>query len=919
MERGRAPPWRGAWILVLLPALAGGQPLAAGEAAYEEWRATGVRGRAVELSCGPPAAAPPAVVFWSFTPQGEGLPRAVAVGSGREVAVAPGTGALGRVTLRNGTLELRELREAAQGRFLCQGLFPERGRLRVGYAAVLLRVLVPVSKPFVRPTAAAAAEGAAVALTCTVREGTEPLSFSWQHQEPRGGPSVTPAGLGGSRAELQLTPANRSHTGWYICTVHNEVNNRTSDPVYLDIVYGPDEPAIRVEPFSPEQGGFSAGEREDVVLSCLAPSNPPSRYVWLHNGSQVHTGQTYVIPAIARAQAGTYTCLAENSHLQTRTQATIVLTVYYPPAGSPSCSALASDDQRDVALRCRWLGGFPLARLRWVGPQEEEEEEEGLMGSSFSMATRIQSGAATRNGSSFSCLASHPALPLGAACGTTLWVPPGSPRCAAAATKGDEYVMLRCGWQGGTPPVTLRWRDSAGRALGDPAASLAVLVLGTDGSLAGREFVCAAAHPLRAAAAECRLRLGKPAPSPACRGGVAVPAHSVPPCRRAEVPELQAESEVAVLEGGEAQLACRQRGSSAGLGATVAWYDPKEREVTAGLAKYQLEQGEAWVNLTVRDAEWPGDSGIYRCTATNAVGTASLPVRLRVDRYPAPPNVTISKLRYTRARTEVRLEWRTQGAGNLTGFVVQRRQTKKPLRETASPWETAAGDIEPHSRDRRLGGLDPAVLYAFRVLAVNHRTAGHPSEVQTPGEVGRGCSVGAEQGLSGEGQRVHPVERRSRVRAAGSRFQARARTFPGLSGLRPSLLPAMFPLLSSSRASLRGLPGGDGGGGGGDAGGQRSLAAGRALHRPPPGDPAAAARPAVPHVSAQTPLPPPRARHQRAPGVPQGRSRRPGARGHGGGCWSSRGRGGGSRASPGRLVCPGHGRRAALGSTRPQR
>lgn len=91
---------------------------------------------------------------------------------------------------------------------------------------------------------------------------------------------------------------------------------------------GPDEPAISVEPFSPEQGGFSAGEREDVVLSCLAPSNPPSRYVWLHNGSQVHIGQTYVIAAIARAQAGTYTCLAENTHLQTRTQATIVLTVY---------------------------------------------------------------------------------------------------------------------------------------------------------------------------------------------------------------------------------------------------------------------------------------------------------------------------------------------------------------------------------------------------------------------------------------------------------------------------------------------------------------------------------------------------------------------------------------------------------------
>lgn len=156
--------------------------------------------------------------------------------------------------------------------------------------------------------------------------------------------------------------------------------------------------------------------------------------------------------------------------------------------------------------------------------------------------------------------------------------------------------------------------------------------------------------------------------------------------------------------------------------------------------------------------------------------------------YPAPPNVTISKLRYTRARTEVRLEWRTQGTGNLTGFVVQRRQAKKPQRRAPGPWETAAGDIEPHSRDRRLGGLDPTVVYAFRVLAVNHRTAGHPSEVQTPGEVGKGMwesasnllwhplwsghtvsdisrgwknipgavSLPGEQGLSGERQHLHP-------------------------------------------------------------------------------------------------------------------------------------------------------------------
>ncbi|XP_031412698.1 V-set and immunoglobulin domain-containing protein 10-like 2 [Meleagris gallopavo] len=387
------------------------------------------------------------------------------------------------------------------------------GRLRVGYAAVMLRVLVPVSKPFVRLTAAAAAEGTEVALTCTVREGTAPLSFSWQHREPHGRLLAAPMGLGGSGAELLLAPANRSHAGWYACTARNEVNNRTSEPVYLDIVYGPDEPAISVEPFSPEQGSFSAGEREDVVLSCLAPSNPPSRYIWLHNGSQVHVGQTFVMSAIARGQAGTYTCLAENTHLQTRTQATIVLTVYYPPAGSPSCSAQATADLRDVALRCRWLGGFPPARLRWVGPREEETEEddeEGAAGPSFSMATSIVPGAATRNGSSFACMAAHPALRDGAVCRTTLWIPAGSPTCMAAATKHDEYVMLRCRWEGGTPPATLRWWDGRGRALGVPTPSATVLVLSTDTSLRGQDFVCVAAHPLRAASTECRLRLDVP-------------------------------------------------------------------------------------------------------------------------------------------------------------------------------------------------------------------------------------------------------------------------------------------------------------------------------------------------------------------------------------------------------------------------
>lgn len=79
----------------------------------------------------------------------------------------------------------------------------------------------------------------------------------------------------------------------------------------------------------------------------------------------------------------------------------------------------------------------------------------------------------------------------------------------------------------------------------------------------------------------------------------------------------------------------------------------------------------------------------------------------------------------------MQLQWSIYGPGNLTGFLVQQRASV-PSSE-AGAWEVAASDIEPESRDWRLGGLDPGVLYAFRILAMNHHTAGYPSEVKTPG------------------------------------------------------------------------------------------------------------------------------------------------------------------------------------------
>lgn len=109
---------------------------------------------------------------------------------------------------------------------------------------------------------------------------------------------------------------------------------------------GPDDPVITVEPPHFTEEGFWASEKEEVTLSCLAASNPPSNYLWLRDHTQVHTGPTYTITSTSRAHTGLYTCLAHNSRLDTRTQTTVQLTIYCEWMGrGPYRPALADSRQ----------------------------------------------------------------------------------------------------------------------------------------------------------------------------------------------------------------------------------------------------------------------------------------------------------------------------------------------------------------------------------------------------------------------------------------------------------------------------------------------------------------------------------------------------------------------------------------------
>ncbi|KAM5226227.1 V-set and immunoglobulin domain-containing protein 10-like 2 isoform 2-T7 [Hipposideros larvatus] len=645
----------------------------------------GVRGSSVELACGSQPS--PLVVFWSFTPLGSLIPRPVAVTNGAESKVEAGASALGAVSLLNSSLVLGELRESAGGHFLCQALHEAGGRLHTAYAHFSLTVLVPVSKPQVQMNELSPMEGTSVVATCAVREGTEPVTFAWQHQAPRS-PEATLVGV--TERLLQLDPVNRTHLGWYVCSAHNAVNRLSSDEAFLDVIYGPDKPVITVEPPRFTEEGFWASEKEEVTLSCLAASNPPSHYVWLRDHAQVHTGPTYTITSTSRAHTGRYTCLAHNSRLDIHTQTTVQLTVYYPPEGQPSCAVFPTFGI--VTLVCTWPGGLPTAQLQWEGPQ-------GTGPAALSNVTWSPAATQLADSSVFTCTGQHPALALLALCRITLWEPIQSPTCRTTATTGDQFIMLSCEWPGGEPPALLNWLDGQQERLGGSSSSLAVHVLQAQGDLAGREFICRGTHPLRVPDPHCRLQL--------------------------EAPQLAvAEPWVSVLEGGEAWLGCALLGGMPP--AQLLWLGPQHLPVEPGTSGFMLHPEGTQLRLGIQGADPAHHGGTYQCVAHNTLGSSSQSVLLEVLRYPAPPNVTISRLTYGRHRREVQLQWAIRGPGNLTGFLVQRRASVPG--PGAGAWETAAGDIEPESRTRRLGGLDPGVRYAFRVLALNHHTTGYPSE-----------------------------------------------------------------------------------------------------------------------------------------------------------------------------------------------
>ncbi|XP_062965970.1 carcinoembryonic antigen-related cell adhesion molecule 5-like [Cynocephalus volans] len=183
-----------------------------------------------------------------------------------------------------------------------------------------------------------------VALTCEPE--TQDTTYAWWVN----GQSLqlsSRLNLSADNRTLTLLSVMRNDTGPYECGTQNPVSTGRSDPVTLNISYGPDTPTIS-SPDSPYRTGAN------LILFCYAASNPPAQYSWLIDGRPQQSTQELIIPNITVNDSGSYTCLAYNSAtgLNRTTVKTITVYAELPKPSITSNNSHPVEDEDSVALTC---------------------------------------------------------------------------------------------------------------------------------------------------------------------------------------------------------------------------------------------------------------------------------------------------------------------------------------------------------------------------------------------------------------------------------------------------------------------------------------------------------------------------------------------------------------------------------------
>ncbi|KAJ8287732.1 hypothetical protein COCON_G00003910 [Conger conger] len=216
----------------------------------------------------------------------------------------PEPGYAGRVSLNNvtGSLELRELTLRDSGDYSVT-LTTSNAETLPGETR--LNVYERVSNVTVRVSTTDLVEfNDTVQLECSALGSS--LFYRWHN----GSSDITASErvhLSADSRILTISRVLRTDRGPLYCTVSNAISNGTSQPVLLNISFGPDDVKVTVDPPKVVHPTGS-----NLTLSCSAQSSPPAEFTWAFNGMNTE-GQKLNLENIQESQSGGYTCWAHNN------------------------------------------------------------------------------------------------------------------------------------------------------------------------------------------------------------------------------------------------------------------------------------------------------------------------------------------------------------------------------------------------------------------------------------------------------------------------------------------------------------------------------------------------------------------------------------------------------------------------------
>ncbi|CAB1333914.1 unnamed protein product, partial [Coregonus sp. 'balchen'] len=245
-------------------------------------------------------------------------------------------------------LSISSLQLNDSGMYTIQGMEPDL------HTVVILSVREPISNVTLRANAIDLVELNDTAIfTCSVSSGTS-LSYRWLN----GSSEVTASDRvwhGGGNSSLTIVSVTRYDEGPFRCEVINGISNGTSQPIGLNVRYGPSNLTMMVLPeMTIGHTAYKSGS--DITLSCSAQSKPAVSYKWSPQLSLQNTREN---------QTGSYSCLAHNNVTLRFATLTTMIKIMEPI----SAVALNSDGKppilgQSLTLRCEVTG--PVDYIHWL-------------------------------------------------------------------------------------------------------------------------------------------------------------------------------------------------------------------------------------------------------------------------------------------------------------------------------------------------------------------------------------------------------------------------------------------------------------------------------------------------------------------------------------------------------------------------